>query len=458
MAVSKTSDRRQLVMVFCAWKALLFMLTAFCPGPGYDTSALILIDSSADRHANVRSSSRFEHGVLNLFRWDALYFAKAAERGLVFEQEWAFSPAFSTLLSVTGRVISGNVESSVVYHIVAGIVISTICHLLSVLILYRLLSLLVGTGGQQSRIPFVACVLHTLTPASLFLSAPYAESTFSMLNMAGMLCYVESKASTESSSVRFREIAFKLSSGLLLALATTIRSNGLLSGLVFLYDVARYLPQLLLMRSNMHELLRVFVTCVSGILIAIGFIGPQYLGYLKFCSTSSPAIRPWCEHRIPSIYSWVQSYYWGVGFFRYWTLSNLPLFLLAGPMLWLLVYSSITFLRIGYAQPLHWRPVPHTTDALDTKPTPPATCDLPELALPQLVLALAAATSFHVQIVNRIASGYPVWYLTVATWLTHRPSNLRIENQSNLGHWAVRAMIMYAMIQGVLFANFLPPA
>ena len=103
MAISKASDRRQLIVVFCTWKALLFLLTAFCPGPGYDTSALILTDASPIRHVNLESSSRFYHFVLNLFRWDALYFVKAAERGLVYEQEWAFSPALSKLLNVTGR-------------------------------------------------------------------------------------------------------------------------------------------------------------------------------------------------------------------------------------------------------------------------------------------------------------------------------------------------------------------
>lgn len=103
MGTTKVSDRRQLVVVFCAWKALLFLLTAFCPGPGYDTSGFILTDASTSRYTNLKSTSRFEHLILNLFRWDALYFVKAAERGLVFEQEWAFSPVFSKLLGVTGR-------------------------------------------------------------------------------------------------------------------------------------------------------------------------------------------------------------------------------------------------------------------------------------------------------------------------------------------------------------------
>lgn len=201
-------------------------------------------------------------------------------------------------------------EGSVQYHIVAGIVVSTICHLLSVLALHRLLAAVTGEGRQRSRVPFVASVLHILTPASLFLSAPYAESLFSLLNLAGMLCYAKSKAAIRSSSISFPEIAYKLSSGSLFAVATIIRSNGLLSGTILLYDVARFLPQLLSMRLSLHDVCRIIVTCVSGALIAVGFVGPQYLGYREFCMSNGHAIRPWCEKSVPSIYSWVQSHYW----------------------------------------------------------------------------------------------------------------------------------------------------
>lgn len=127
-------------------------------------------------------------------------------------------------------------------------------------------------------------------------------------------------------------------------------------------------------------------------------------------------------------------------------------------MLWLLIYSSITVIRIGHAPLLVGRPVTHTGDVLHSKHKLPVTCGIPELALPQLVLALAAATSFHVQIINRIASGYPIWYLTVAVWLLDEQSGRQLGYRSGHGQWAVRAMVMYSMIQGMLFANFLPPA
>jgi phosphatidylinositol glycan class V len=147
-------------------------------------------------------------------------------------------------------------------------------------------------------------------------------------------------------------------------------------------------------------------------------------------------------------------FYRNVGLFRYWTLSNLPLFMLAFPMLGMLLGSSGTTLHNAYRQSLHGRSVPHTSESNGSNDVPAAACDLPELALPQLVLAIAAAGSFHVQIINRIASGYPMWYMTIATWLMDQ----RTARDWNLGQWAVRGMIMYSLIQGTLFANFLPPA
>jgi phosphatidylinositol glycan class V len=148
-----------------------------------------------------------------------------------------------------------------------------------------------------------------------------------------------------------------------------------------------------------------------------------------------------------------------VGLFRYWSLPNIPLFVLAAPMLWVMITSSLTVLR-GHLQPLlHGRPAPQ--DSATTEPTnnSAVTHYFPELALPQLVLAIAAITSFHVQIVNRLASGYPTWYMIIATWLIDEQTmpntgaKLHKRNQ-----WIVRGMITYALAQGMLFANFLPPA
>lgn len=142
-----------------------------------------------------------------------------------------------------------------------------------------------------------------------------------------------------------------------------------------------------------------------------------------------------------------------VGMFQYWTLGNLPLFLLAMPCLSVLTISSswtLTHPKVAlFTSYEKWKIYANTDRE-----------SLLRLAMPQIVLALAALTVYHVQIINRIASGYPLWYIWLALMIT-KP---RGDGQAHLvrGRKASQVMVslmaMYAIVQGGLFASFLPPA
>lgn len=122
-----------------------------------------------------------------------------------------------------------------------------------------------------------------------------------------------------------------------------------------------------------------------------------------------------------------------MGFLRYWTLSNLPLFCLAAPVLGLLIKSSLdVFLSPDAVQG-------GKIEALFIR----------RLAAPQFVLAILAITTYHVQIITRLASGYPWHYI----WLSEK-----ILSKSKVSQFAVKFFVMYALIQAGLFASFLPPA
>jgi phosphatidylinositol glycan class V len=73
------------------------------------------------------------------------------------------------------------------------------------------------------------------------------------------------------------------------------------------------------------------------------------------------------------------------------------------------------------------------------------------LAASQTLVAVLAITNFHVQIISRLSSGYPIWYWWVANSLSRGKTQ-------KTGSVIVTFMIMYASIQGGLFASFLPPA
>ncbi|PVI04131.1 glycosyltransferase family 76 protein [Periconia macrospinosa] len=449
------------------WKCLLLAVAALAPGPGYDTSALILANPELNRYEKFENSTILGNSALKLFRWDALYFVEAAKRNKVYEQEWAFSWAYSHILRrATERksvlhigLFSKDVEPPLGTYLWVSVFVSIVMHWASVASLFSLLNQVMSTPSGNP-ISFVACVLHIVSPAGIFLVAPYAESMFAALNIYGMLCYVRSRCGVIPSQDRtVKQDIMLLASGCMFACAAMIRGNGLLSGLIFVSDVASSALRILKGRTIRNELRLVAVTCVAGVLLALGFVFPQYVAFKEYCTTAGGVTRPpWCEKTIPSIYSWVQSKYWNVGFLRYWTIPNLPLFLLAAPVLWLLLQSSATYLRNSKNELLGFAHISHGNSLTKPTGTKRVSNNFPQLVLPQLALALAAATSFHVQIINRISSGYPLWYLSVAKSATASESSNQRSKVGFSFQIVVRGMIMYVIIQAALYASFLPPA
>lgn len=140
----------------------------------------------------------------------------------------------------------------------------------------------------------------------------------------------------------------------------------------------------------------------------------------------------------------------GVGLFRYWTLSNVPLFILAAPVLGLLMVSGweVIIRPSGLARS-------PTAEQQQQGQKGATSVLVASMAAAQLLLAALAITTYHVQIITRIASGYAVWYWWVAGSLLDNGADGK---RRDVGGKVVIFSVMYAMIQGVLFASFLPPA
>ena len=355
-------------------------------------------------------------------------------------------------------------------YIWAGVLISNLCHYLSALAASQLAAR-ASKDTQFAPFPFLVGALHIISPGGLFLCAPYTEALFSVLNFSGMLLFVSSHTSKRSAATQH---ACTLGSGIMFATAALVRSNGLLSAALYLYDLAASLQSIFRSRAGAVQATSIAVNIVSGMVVLAGFAGPQWLAWSRYCAHGrhEADARPWCNERIPSIYSWVQATYWyamlyhscsgltnfrDVGFLRYWRLSNAPLFLLAAPTLWLLIASSGSVLTAHFQrQPEKPSRRPAELPRRHNK-NGMQYCGFPQLALPQLILATTALTNFHVQIVNRLSSGYPIWYFMIAMRFAGQAASSGIEKQPSL-QWIIRWMVMYAMIQGIAFATFLPPA
>ncbi len=185
-----------------------------------------------------------------------------------------------------------------------GVGVAHVSHLLSVLVLYRLGKLVWG----DRRLAFLAACLHIFSPAGLFLSTPYAESTFSLLSFVGYyvlaLGFLAERPSLYANMLQ-------LLAGVIFGLATVFRSNGILNGLPFALEAIREGLRFLQCPKQTTFQRLVFLG-LGGLCVAAGSILPQLVAYQRFCTGGGPDadLRAWCTRPFPSIYAFVQKFYW----------------------------------------------------------------------------------------------------------------------------------------------------
>ncbi|KAK0640994.1 hypothetical protein B0T16DRAFT_205763 [Cercophora newfieldiana] len=479
---------RTLITAFAAWKLIIFAIAAgSCVGDAYDTSgALVVLGSSSNNHT---SPSRSLLGKLasRFASWDAIYYVSTARRGYRFEQEWAFGTALPiTIRAITtaldslslGFIIEGegsspgpsldDAQGSALPETLVGILVANAFHLLSVVVLFRLSLLVWRNHPQRVLASLLSAALHVVSPAGLFLSSPFAESSCALFSFIGYLLYARSCLSAKPIS----QDGFLVLAGSSFGIATAFRSNGILNGIPFAWEVLQVLPRLAAdlistsgsgrgqmrtrqkgPRSTVNAVRRLLALGVGGLAVAAGSLVPQAVAYQRFCSGASGSTemprRPWCQGYVPSIYTFVQRHYWDVGFLRYWKLSNVPLFLLAAPMLAIMVRSAAETLVSGTTKTQAKPPAgDKDSTTVDSEPARLTTL-VRSAAAAQLLLAVLAVTNYHVQIITRISSAYPLWYWWLAGKLVRGEA---------WGSRIVTFMVMYASIQGALFTSFLPPA
>lgn len=345
----------------------------------------------------------------------------------------------------------------------AGLLLSHGFHLLSCLMLYQLTRTIYPVMSDFTRYKFalITAGLHIISPAGLFLSAPYAESSFSFFNFTGFYLYAKSLDEHSRGRAGKRD-ALVVMSGLVFGIATTLRGNGLLSGVLYCFEALRELNRPPYFTDLRRKSRRLGFVVIGGGLMGMCAGLPQYIAYVDYCVKvgGTERRRSWCSHQIPSIFAWVQSHYWQVGFLKYWTFSNLPLFALATPMLLMMMISSLEV----------WTWNSKTkVERMENKQDKNRGANpdvglfqrqgiVQYLAIPQMLLAVLALTTYHVQIITRLSSGYPVWYWWLASMIVENRGLHLLGREWKMAGLIVRWMIAYALIQGGLFASFLPPA
>ncbi|NWR02972.1 PIGV mannosyltransferase, partial [Paradoxornis webbianus] len=326
---------------------------------------LLIPDHAADAFSPPRpgpaggGDALLERLLGGLGRWDAEHFLFIAERGYLLEHNCAFLPLFPLGL----RALCALLPCPVPLRPRSRLLLAAA--LLNAGLSALAAAALLGLGRAVLRRPrqaFLAALLFSLSPAGVFMAAAYSESTFAALAFSAMWQL---------------ERGHSWLGGLLFALASGARANGVLNAGFFLYSRGRrFALQLQAGPAPPGRLpslgRQVLSLAFSAALACAGVVLPfalfQYYAYVRFCGPGTglaqavpePLLQlardkgyrvagvggdkpPWCSQRFPVVYSYIQDAYWNVGFLRYFELRQIPNFLLALPVTLLGSWAAWTY-------------------------------------------------------------------------------------------------------------------
>ncbi|CAM8949231.1 unnamed protein product [Rhodiola kirilowii] len=306
------SDRTHLVLRYAvASRILLLTLIVLWRSivDLYDTSALLnpnCISSSngSDSDPLVNGAvlwpwigSKIEGSIV----WDGVYFSRIAQCGYEYEQTYAFLPLFPICMRVLSRTVFRPLVPLIGLRAVLGV-----------------------SGYLLNIVAFSFAAMYMYR---------YSESLYSLLSVGGVYHLLSGEKSVAI---------------ILLALSGSVRSNGILNaGYVCFETLHRTYDTILHRKSAFAATKFLILGVLRSICIFVPFVAFQAYGYYNICLGRKPdEISPWCSARVPLLYNYIQSRYWGVGFLRYFQLKQLPNFLLASPILFLAICSVVHFVRL----------------------------------------------------------------------------------------------------------------
>lgn len=432
-----------------------------------------------------------------LTRWDGEYFLHIARYGYTYENTLAFYPLYPAMIRIIAVILIKifpffNIQSTM---ILAGILINFICFVKSAIIFYDLTECVF----QNTTMAYKAAILYCINPASIFFSALYSESMFAYLTFYTML-----------GSIRGTSMIY-----LPLALSTLARSNGIVNigfpayfGLKSLCNSERIEkhPRKYGMLSTLWHILKLiklksYFIILSTIIISLfPLVLLQIYNYMKFCtSTFDKSLMPvhilryatennlilpgrinsmWCNASLPLAYSYVQKTYWNVGLLRYYQFKQIPNFILALPILYIMSRCIKEFI-CEYRDELYLlgffdSKALKSASATEAKKYPVNTF---VFVTHGLFLTIFCLFFIHIQVSTRLlASATPLPYWYCASIMSHKcidHVDLRYETDENMcSKWKVFFLFQkrytlqdkfilfyfvgYTFVGCFMFSNFLP--
>lgn len=424
-----------------------------------DHDAGVFVSPKEAPLANQTICNRLIEPILGGFRrWDAEYFLHIAEHGYTYENTLAFYPLYPFCVRYTTYLIQLLIPIPCSMRdliLLVGIALNIGFFTKAAITLFRLTERIF----DNQRYARMVVTLFCFNPASIFFTAPYTESLFCWLTFDVMLKCVQNRIFAALIPMVF---------------SMWCRSNGIINfGIIVYFVLANAF------KSNQSLFIGLMKSIPKlifyGIEVAIAFAMPQIYYYFLYCTEHqiemtnsvqkygidnqfrmtghfSRDVAPWCSYSLPFSYSYVQSNYWNVGFLRYYEFKQMPNFLLAAPILSLLISFTLRFLMAN----------PQVTLKLGFSKVRNSASSQFVFVVHVFALSLFCVFFVHIQVSTRmLASSSPMLYWICAQCYCRENTRLQYVNSmlkpkskptKFISYW----FFSYLVIGTVLFCNFLP--
>lgn len=408
-------------------------------------------------------------------RWDSEYFLHISEHGYTYENTLAFFPLYPLCIKMLryGLINVTPFLSVRALSLLIGVTLNVIFFVKAANTLYELGRKVL----RDQRKAEIATVLFCFNPSSIFFTAPYSESLYSWLSFSVML-----KCFEDINSVL---IIVPLS------LSILCRSNGIINIGFFVYFGLKKMFN----QNSVLSFITVLLKVISIlIIIAFHFGLMQVYNYYLFCikksfsfpeiikdfaiqndfvlagNRTNDSVSPWCSSNLPISYSYVQDRYWNVGFLRYYELKQIPNFLLALPIVLIILVNSLKYFRRNQA--FCWRLGIFNLKPSIMRLTQVADQNQFVFIVHAVVMTFFCVLFIHVQVTTRIlSSSNPMLYFFCASYfMTNVDQDKKKNDDDNGGEinmfdikrlsFLQKTIIYYFLgyyaVGTVMFSNFLP--
>ncbi|KAF8071407.1 hypothetical protein N665_1128s0006 [Sinapis alba] len=263
--------------------------------------------------------------------WDSVYFLRISQCGYEYEQTYAFLPLLPFFISLLSRTVFAPLVPVIglrAVMVLSGYVVTNSAFVFAAIYLFRVSVIIL----KDTEASFRASVIFCFNPASIFYSSIYSESLYALFSIGGVY-HLLSGASNVAV--------------LWFALSGCARSNGILNAGYICFQTMHRAYEALYLKKRVCLSVQVLVTgFLRCVCICLPFVAFQAYGFYNICHGHKlDELRPWCKAKVPLLYNFIQSHYWGVGFLRYFQFKQLPNFLLASPILSLAVCSVVSYMK-----------------------------------------------------------------------------------------------------------------